>query len=735
MNRRNLVWAGLVLILSSALCRAAVNAEPLPGWDADPTRMNIAIIGLGPTGSLVLDLCAWLGAAMVFAFSRRHSRTDPLAILGVLGALAILVRTFVFDAQNPDAIRIASSWAAAWAGFAAVLTQAHRTLVRSVLGSIVLCFVLYLAMKALVQVYVEHPALLAQFEANTAESLAAQGYEPGSAQALMYERRLRHPDPTGWFGLSNVMAGFFAAGAIGLGHVGFRLQKSARLLTLLGAGGALFCLLLTGSKAGLGVFLIGAFVLLAARFFPKKLLPLAVVGAVLVPPAAVIVRGVSNVPAGELSLLVRWFYLQGAARLTGDSFPIGVGPTGFQDAYALVKPIGATEDVTSPHMIWLDWSATMGAFALPVIAALAWVIWRFVRGLQQPCALPTISRHRMRLSRNLVIVAIIPPVMLGAWLEMQATPIENAVARLLGVIAWGGLAMLLIRAGQPSARTLIGAALVLLMHSELDMLMTLPGSTPLVLLTLALAAPSSSSPRLRVPVRLVAVGPVLAFIALGVTTSRVWSWESLLRTSSARLGELVDRRDVLTDRQASRQEWAALQIEFIRSGESSLEELSRAIEMMPDDERVAHAAARLGLTLADSAVPVVLAKVETFVNESDRVLSESIEAAPSASLHAHRARVLLRWRELLSPQAGDAAMTDDLLNRAIEDLRQAAALSPQAAIHPAALAITLHEAGRSEEARNWALEALRRDEFSRLDPLAGLSEELVRRLERIARSP
>ncbi len=735
MNRRNLIWAGLLFILSSALCRAAVNAETLPGWDADPTRMNIAIIGLGPTGSLVLDMCAWLGAAMVFAFSKRHSRMDPLAILGVLGALLILVRTFVFDAQNPDAIRIASSWAAAWAGFAAVLTQAHRPLVRSVLGSIVLCFVLYLTMKALVQVYVEHPALLAQFEANKAESLAAQGYEPGSAQALMYERRLRHPDPTGWFGLSNVMAGFFAAGAIGLGHVGFRLQKSARLIALSGAGGALFCLLLTGSKAGLGVFLIGAFVLLAARFFPRKLVPLAVLGAVLVPPAAVIVRGLTNVPASELSLLVRWFYMQGAARLAGDSFPIGVGPTGFQDAYALVKPIGATEDVTSPHMIWLDWSSTLGAFAIPVIIALAWVVWRFVRGLQHPCAFPTISPRRMRLSRNLVILAIIPPVMLGAWLEMQATPIENAVARLLGVIAWGGLAMLLIRAGQPSTRALIGAALVLLMHSELDMLMTLPGSTPLVLVTLALAAPLPTLPRLRVPARLVAVCPVLALVALSVTTSKMWNWESLLRTSSTRLGDLVDRRVVLTDRQASRQEWAALQVEFVRSGEASLDELSRAIEMMPDDERVVHAAARLGLTLDDSAAVVVPAPVETFVKESDRLLSESIEAAPSASLHAHRARVLLRWRELLSAEAESAEMADELLDRAIEDLRRAAALSPQAAIHPAALAITLHEAGRSEQARDWALEALRRDEFSLLDPLAGLSEELVRRLERIARSP
>ena len=61
MSRVRLDWVGLTLILWSVLTRAAVNAEPLPGWDADPTQMSIAIVGIGPTGSLVCDIAAWFG--------------------------------------------------------------------------------------------------------------------------------------------------------------------------------------------------------------------------------------------------------------------------------------------------------------------------------------------------------------------------------------------------------------------------------------------------------------------------------------------------------------------------------------------------------------------------------------------------------------------------------------------------------------------------------------------------
>ena len=108
MKRIHLDWIGLTLIAWSALARAMTMAEPFPGWDADPTRIVIAIVGLGPTGSLLLDALAWLGAGLVLT-SRKSRNTDPVVLLALLGAVLILVRTFLIDAQDAEAIRIASS--------------------------------------------------------------------------------------------------------------------------------------------------------------------------------------------------------------------------------------------------------------------------------------------------------------------------------------------------------------------------------------------------------------------------------------------------------------------------------------------------------------------------------------------------------------------------------------------------------------------------------------------------
>ena len=212
MKRARLDWIGLTLLLWSVLARAAVGSEPLPGWDADPTQISIAIIGLGPAGSLVLDIAAWLGAACVFIGNRsRRSSIDPLALLALLGAICILARTLIVDGSDTEAVRIGSSWAAGWVGFSALLTLASRSALRSVVGALLAGFVLYLCSKAFIQVFFEHASMLAQFESDPAASLTAQGFEPGSPQALSYERRLRQPDPTGWFGLSNVLASFLAA--------------------------------------------------------------------------------------------------------------------------------------------------------------------------------------------------------------------------------------------------------------------------------------------------------------------------------------------------------------------------------------------------------------------------------------------------------------------------------------------------------------------------------------------
>jgi hypothetical protein len=78
-------------------------------------------------------------------------------------------------------------------------------------------------------------------------------------------------------------------------------------------------------------------------------------------------RGLIWTDLGERSLLFRAFYAIGSLRIWGEYPFAGVGPDGFQDAYAAAKIPIATETVQSPHSVIFDWTATLGVFGL------AWV--------------------------------------------------------------------------------------------------------------------------------------------------------------------------------------------------------------------------------------------------------------------------------------------------------------------------------------------------------------------------
>lgn len=738
MSRVRLDWVGLTLILWSVLTRAAVNAEPLPGWDADPTQMSIAIVGIGPTGSLVCDIAAWFGAALVFLNKRtRQTRIDPLALLGFLGALCILGRTLLIDAGDTEAIRIGSSWAASWVGFAAVHSQAHRPIVRTVLGSLAAGFVMYLCSKAFVQVFVDHPNLLAQFDADPAASLMAQGIEPESAQALSYERRLRQPDPTGWFGLSNVLASFFAASLVLFAYVSVNVRGKLRLITAASAVVVGVALLMTGSKAGMAVACLGIGLVVLTRFTRGGLARLTCAGAILTPVAAVIFRGVAGVPSGDLSLLVRWFYMQGAVKLTGSELPFGTGPSGFQDAYMRAKPPEGTENVISPHMIWLDYSATLGVVAIPIIVALAWAGWRFCCAISNAeTARVSHSIDRLKLLRPYVILGMVVPVLVGAWMEVEATPIENALSRLVGVLAWAGVSLMLLWNGLPSKRGLAVAGVVLLCHAQLDMNMSLPGSAPLVLLCFGLAAGTRKTRLVNIPTLPAGILAILGAGWLLLTATAVWGWESDLRTSSDRLSALVDERDEMMAQNRSREAFAELQLRFDSAAQESLVELESASAKMPSDTRVDQASARLALIIsAAQASRLDRQQALAAIERAGTILSEALSRRERASIHAQLAHVRLEQIRLLKEGPVRESVVEELTSAVIARLTRASEMAPYSSRYPTSLALALSEMGDMESASRWAAEAIRRDELSALDPLMALPDSTRRRLERIARNP
>lgn len=579
--------------------------------------------------------------------------------------------------------------------------------------------------------------MLAQFDANREASLIGQGFEPGSPQAMIYERRLRQPDPTGWFGLSNVLASFLAAGTVMLACSGLGSRRGIRWIAAVAALVAFSALLLTGSKAGLAVTALGAGLVLAVRFLPPRFAPIACAGALAVPPAAVIFRGLSGIPNSELSLLVRWFYMQGAWRISGQQLPLGTGPNGFQQAYMIAKPPQGTEDVISPHMIWLDYSATLGLLSLPLLAALLWVILRLGKTLRERrTLLPAPSPQRVVLTRSVVLLVLLVPVLVGAWLEMQATPMENALARLVGVVAWGALALLLIRSGLPTARVLAVGAVVLLAHAQLDMNMTLPGSAPLVLLLVALACSSRGVRNIHLPSRIPALIGLGLSLWLAVVSMGIGSWESELRASSTGLREIAQKRDDLLAAGAQHWEVAHLQDEFMQQAIASLSQLESAYQLMPGDDRVAHAAARLAMTISGSAFERVdrAGTIES-AERAEAILSQAIEHHPTSSLLTQRASVRLWLVDVLDDGHVPEERLAELRAGARTDGEQAAALAPYNHRPAVSLALMLSESGDRKGASAWAREALSRDALSELDPISGMSDSLRQRLEEMVLRP
>lgn len=85
---------GLAVIVAAVLVRLTLPFEPMPYWDADPSVLYSPSSAIGPAHSLMLDVLAWLGAAVGLAgssgvFARRWVLA---ALLATMGSRALVAR-------------------------------------------------------------------------------------------------------------------------------------------------------------------------------------------------------------------------------------------------------------------------------------------------------------------------------------------------------------------------------------------------------------------------------------------------------------------------------------------------------------------------------------------------------------------------------------------------------------------------------------------------------------------
>jgi len=485
-------WIGGVGIATIGVMRCLIAFAPQVVFDVDPALFPGAFGGMGPAGSLWLDVALLLAAACGFAGEALSKRGIDWRL--VLLALIPLPVVLWHGAHDAGDLWRGTTWAAAAVACAAVAHLARDRALRIVLITILIAVVAPVLVRGAANVMYEHADTIAAFEQQKGQFLLDKGWEPDSAAARIYERRLRQNQPTAWFVSTNIFGSIMAFGLVawlGLAIASGRakLQGGWAGLPALIALAAAAGLWLTGSTGAM-LAALGGLVLLVAplisgglrrllqRFGPA-IAVLCIAGALL----GVIARGV--VPeglAGEKSLLFRWHYMVSSAQIIADAPLLGVGPGSYQAAYVKHRVPRSPEEVASAHSMFLDWLCTLG------ISGAAWVIltmmllWRAGRALRTG-APETERGPPINLRQAVGAVAVVALFGLASAIAVEwhvLDPLSLAV-RFIGLCAF---VILALAAGRVLARAdgwlvnwlLTAAVIALLVHGQIEMTFTRPGT-------------------------------------------------------------------------------------------------------------------------------------------------------------------------------------------------------------------------------------------------------------------
>ncbi len=807
--------AALAVLLAAIVFRAIISFDAFPLWSEDPAVVPAAVTALTPAGSLVVDAMMLLASGVVIRGAGRDARHTPvwMTALASMGACGTLLHAYVLH-KTPSGLQLehltlGASWSAGV--FAALAIRAAAMDVRA-RGLIVACLVGLvgpLAAKGVVQVFVDHPHTLAAFNENKTEMLAVRGWSEDSPMARAFIRRLSQPEASGWIGLSNVYSSFAAFASVALVACAIAVARTrAMLFAIVALAIAITALALSKSKGGIasaivvGLPLLGAGLLhlraprLAAHVrsmetestssnahdepanrsaLPRRAWPgvlrLAGLACIVFPLLAVVLRGLAGERLTELSLLFRWFYLQGAARIIREHPLVGVGPDGFQEAYLLAKPILSPEAVASPHSLFLDWLSTLGLFGL------AWCVLLVVFALflgrslansreQEPSRGDEpldVSSHQLRVDRRVLFLVVALPTVLASWIESPGTSIEGMLARFVGLALGVGVGLLMLLAYQRDAtRTMLGVvagALAVLAHAQIELTGVNPGSCAWLLAVLAVAGSPGASSRARPSWgdSLGAIASLAMAIAFFSGVPTLIRWERELRIAAREVAVLAEANTLLRESsrrsdQTSRSDMDAA-IKLLLSAEGpgatppkSQEELGRLVDRVLIDRlprAESHLASAARLLPSHVATHQALSRVRAQFAEvlqrnalRDDAVRVSTLAITEFEAQVHRDPTRASaWSWLATLTRAHAALLRDesLLVKACEAWEKAAALDPYAITHQAELARTYARLGRPIDARRWAIQALDNNAHLRLDPLQGLSDRAREEMERLAR--
>jgi len=790
--RLGVTWFGVCVALVAIFVRCSVALYPLPMWDTDPLELPPVPSGIGPFESILLDLFSMLALLLVLAGNRLTIASLGLLSLWFVGASGVVYHGWLESTGDLENIRLGLSWASAWSGGLALYIACANERIRTIAGAALIGFVGVLAARGVLQFFIEHQETVRTFRETSERFFAARGWDPDSQLALTYERRLNQAEATGWFGLSNVYGSVVGASFVAI--LAWTLEsirawrREPEILTsgwvgLLAAGAftsgtALF---LSNSRGAWGAAIVGVAIFVVWRFglarlsrpnWAVKIALAAPIALVLVAPLLIAIHGQLGDSALDLSLRFRWFYMRTAAAILWEHPTFGVGPGDFQDAYMIHKPALSPESVASPHSYSFDLASTLGLAGVAWIALLLAMLAGLGRALARPVD-TSISDARLARSDFWLLLAITAlPALASGLTELAETTPDRAIARLLGLGIWFGVALaavFLMRAAPVAQLAIPIAALTVTLHAQIEVTGVAFGAAHWFVAALGIgAAHAPVAPRKRRRIaKPVAIGVVALATAVCIPAALLPAqrWQRALTNAAEAVGPIteirtrmrtlsgpgarslgqVDTIDRLSadlgallgiqpPRTQDEFERALLELQVDRTG-AALIGLRGALGVFPSHLGVGSAYSRLALQRAE-----LLAGVGREVESAAHAELAVAVATQSASENPNSPAAWARLGGLLAylasePPLGEVGEARTLYRESIAAYERAAELDPHGLAAPVRLASLHAEAGNDEEARRWARIALEINENLHLDPLVQLTDRQRQELDRLLSLP
>lgn len=248
--------------------------------------------------------------------------------------------------------------------------------------------------KCAYQKWIETPDTIRYFEENRAELLKAGSPEQAERQAGFlhdYEQRLRAGAVTGYFAHPNVLASYLILvimSSLALAADRWRRVSRRAVLAPVAIAAAAAGMLVCSQSKGAGLACALALAVCTGAWAVRRWVAVhprtaaAGVWITLLTGAALLV-GVLSVRPEALgrSMLFRYFYWQGAARLVQDQGLLGIGAGNFGRLFTRYKDVACPEDVEDPHSWAVKALAEWGGIGLAgLLLVFVGVTWKLASG-------------------------------------------------------------------------------------------------------------------------------------------------------------------------------------------------------------------------------------------------------------------------------------------------------------------------------------------------------------------